>query len=145
MVPVSNRCAVVRGGEWPRVLLVEDDRRSHQLLLQILVQAGCEVVSAMTQAGGLDGLDDDLDCVLLDLHLPDGDGEAILRKIRSERRGLRVAVMTAERDPKRLRKLAELEPDLFLSKPIDLPQLIRWLDLPNPGLWNAPRLAVALN
>jgi DNA-binding response OmpR family regulator len=112
------------------VLLVEDDRRAHQLLLQVLVGIGYEVISAMTQASGLAGLGRGLDCVILDLQLPDGCGEAILRRIRYEGLPVRVAVTTAVADPGRLRKLAELEPDLLLKKPIDLDELIRWLEPP---------------
>jgi CheY-like chemotaxis protein len=124
----------------PRVLLVEDDCRSHQLLRLILVHAGCTVISAMTQADGLDWLGRcrHLDCVILDLSLPDGDGEAVLQQIRSRQLDVRVAVTTAEEDPERLRKVAALKPDLFLRKPVDLPALLDWL-----GLSERPRGAGA--
>jgi DNA-binding response OmpR family regulator len=128
----------------PRVLLVEDDGRSHQLLRKILMHAGCDVISAMTQAGGLDRIGGGLDCVILDLRLPDGDGEAILEKIRSERLAVRVAVTTGEGDPERLRRVAEFGPDLLMGKPIDLPELIRWLKLP-PGTWGPSGLARSAN
>jgi DNA-binding response OmpR family regulator len=125
-------------------LLVEDDGRSHQLLRRILTHAGCDVISAMTQAGGLDRIGMGLDCVILDLRLPDGDGEAILRKIRSEQLAVRVAVTTGEGDPERLRRVAELGPDLLMGKPIDLPELIRWLNLPEKA-WGTPRLSSCAN
>jgi DNA-binding response OmpR family regulator len=134
---------LVRDQDGPRVLLVEDDRRSHQLLRQILVQAGCDVISAMTQAGGLAGVRDDLDCLLLDLRLPDGDGEAILRKVRSEGMAMRVAVMTAETDPERLRAVAALEPEVVLRKPLDLGQLLRWIEPPEESSWGLSELAGA--
>jgi CheY-like chemotaxis protein len=127
------------------VLLVEDDRRAHQLLHQVLVNVGCEVISAMTLASGLAGLGRGLDCVILDLQLPDGPGEAILRRIRGERLPVRVAVTTGEADPGRLRKLAALEPDLLLRKPIDVAALIHWLELPVAGARRARELAGSLN
>jgi two-component system KDP operon response regulator KdpE len=129
----------------PRVLLVEDDWRSHHLLRQILVKVGWDVISATTQSAGLARIGCGLDCVILDLGLPDGDGEAILRKIRSHRLAVRVAVTTAEGDPERLRRVAALEPDLFMSKPIDLPELIRWLDLPAPKTRRAGQLVGSMN
>jgi DNA-binding response OmpR family regulator len=144
MVSAGRGCATWRTRIGPRVLLVEDDGRSHQLLRKILVHVGCDVVSAMTQAGGLAWLGSDLDCVILDLRLPDGDGEVILRKIRAERLAIRVAVVTAEGDPERLQAVAELGPDLLMRKPIDLPQLLHWLDLPTKT-WRSPRLASCLN
>jgi two-component system KDP operon response regulator KdpE len=126
----------------PRVLLVEDDCRSHQLLRLILVHAGCTVISAMTQADGLDWLGRcrHLECVILDLGLPDGDGEAVLEQIRSQRLDVRVAVTTAEEDPERLRRVAALKPDLFLRKPVDLPALLDWLGL-SERPQGAPRIA----
>jgi CheY-like chemotaxis protein len=127
------------------VLLVEDDRRAHQLLHQVLVNVGYEVISAMTQASGLAGLGRALDCVILDLELPDGSGEAILRRIRGEQLAVRVAVTTGEADPARLRKLAALEPDLLLTKPIDLPALIGWLEQPAVRGWRARELAGSVN
>ena len=145
MVPVTGRRVRLRAPVLPRVLLVEDDRRSHQLLRQILVKLGWDVISATTQAGGLARIGCGLDCVILDLGLPDGGGEAILEKIRSARLAVRVAVMTAEGDPDRLRGVAALEPDLFMSKPIDLPELIRWLDLPAPRTWRTAQLAGSMN
>jgi CheY-like chemotaxis protein len=136
---------MLRSRNLPRVLLVEDDRRAHQLLLQVLVNVGCEVVSALTQASGLAGLGRGLDCVILDLQLPDGCGEAILRRIRAERLPIRVAVTTAVADPVRLRKLAELEPDLLLQKPIDMPALIQWLEQPVVRGRSARELAGSVN
>jgi DNA-binding response OmpR family regulator len=144
MVPRESGFVSLSAPALPRVLLVEDDGRSHELLRKILVHAGCDVISAMTQAGGLDRIGGGLDCVILDLRLPDGDGEAILRKIRAERLMVRVAVTTGEGDPERLRRVAELGPDLLMCKPIDLPELIRWLNLP-PKAWGKPQLAATAN
>src|SRR3954463_12963670 len=75
-----------------RILLVEDDLASHAMLRKILLRMGCEVDSAMTVAGGLALLDTNPQGVILDLMLPDGEGETILRKIRSDHRPIRVAV-----------------------------------------------------
>src|SRR4051794_38564282 len=85
MAPMGSGCATWPARVLTRILLVEDDRRTHQIMQKILIHEGCNVISALTQAAGLDRLDKDLDCVILDLSLPDGDGEVILRKIRSER------------------------------------------------------------
>src|SRR5439155_23701340 len=142
MVPMQSACAPLRTpvGYGPRVLLVEDDHRSHELLRQILVHVGCNVISARTQAAGLDWIErcHGLDCAILDLRLPDGDGAAILWRIRSQRLAVRVAVTTAEGDPERLRAVAALEPDLLLKKPIELRVLLDWLGLPD-ALRREPR------
>ncbi len=68
-----------------------------------------------------------LDWVVLDLMLPDGDGVTLLKKIRSEKLAIRVAVTTGSADMTRLRTVADLAPEMFLTKPIDLPQLLEGL------------------
>src|SRR4051794_26830770 len=115
MNPTGSGPATPRTRAIPRVLLVEDDPISHRLLRGILVLKGCEVVSATTQAEGLARLDGDLDYAILDLRLPDGDGETIFREIRSREMSVRVAVASAECDLARLSGLADLRPDLFVS------------------------------
>jgi hypothetical protein len=44
-----------------------------------------------------------------------------------------VAVTTGEGDPERLRRVAELGPDLLRGRPIDLPELMRRLGHPAEG------------
>jgi DNA-binding response OmpR family regulator len=142
MVPVRSGCAMLPAQARPRVLLVEDDWCSHQALRKILKLQGCEVISAMTLSDGLGLIGvSGLDCVILDLRLPDGEGESILQKIRAEQIGVRVAVTTAEADLERLRRVAELRPEIVLSKPIELAKLLAWLR--PPGMVTpapAPRL-----
>ena len=129
-----------RGAQDPfRILLIEDDFASHQMLRKILVRLGCEVTSAMTVAGGLALLDTEPNGVILDLMLPDGDGETILRKIRSDRRPIRVAVTTGEGDLDRLRRVGELGPELLIRKPINLDELIRGLEIPTRPPRRSPR------
>ena len=81
---------------------------------------------AATVAEGLDLLDPPPDCLVLDLMLPDGGGEAILRKVREDDLPTRVvAVTTGSNDPARLAVVKELNPDVLLSKPIDPSVLLR--------------------
>jgi CheY-like chemotaxis protein len=112
MVPRDCGFAPLPAQVLPRVLLVEDDCKSHQLLRTILLHEVCAVLSAMTRAGGPDRVGGALDFVIVDLRLPDGDGEATLEKVRPEQRPVRVAVTAAEGGPERLRRGNELGPDL---------------------------------
>jgi two-component system, OmpR family, KDP operon response regulator KdpE len=74
------------------VLLVEDDRELRTMLRDALVVEGFEVFTAVSLSEGLallGGLADragqrgpGIDLVLLDLGLPDGDGEALLAALR---------------------------------------------------------------
>src|SRR3954467_7077389 len=106
--------------EQPRrhVLLVEDDQATRALLRRILAVCGWEVREAATIAEGLAQLDPPPDCIVLDLDLPDGPGEALLRRVRVERMATRVVVNTGTDDQARLREVSSMRPDAVLAKPL---------------------------
>src|SRR3954452_16039164 len=106
-------------GQQHRMLLVEDDQDTRNILRRILTLCGWEVVEACSIAEGMARLDPPPDCLLLDLQLPDGDGEEILRKVREDGLPTRVVVNTGIGDPARLGEVAGLHPDSLLRKPLD--------------------------
>ncbi|MCA1686598.1 MAG: response regulator, partial [Planctomycetia bacterium] len=59
-------------------------------------------------------------CLVLDLSLPDGDGELVLRRLRDRGLRSRVVVATGVVDGKRLESVAALGLDALLTKPIHL-------------------------
>jgi DNA-binding response OmpR family regulator len=115
------------------MLIVEDDWTTHDALRRIFIRKGWEVLSALTVAGGLALLDPPPDCLILDLMLPDGEGEEVLRKIRDDRLGTRVAVCTAMSDPSRLAVVEGMDPEALLRKPIDLAKVYRVFEEMMPG------------
>lgn len=81
-----------------RVLLVEDDPRITSFLDKGLTAEGHSVTTAATVAeaeAALAAYGDRLDLLLLDLGLPGGDGEDILRRLRRHGSTLPVIVLTA--------------------------------------------------
>ena len=108
-----------------RLLIVEDDAGIRDSLRAYYVRSGWEVRAAGTVAEGLTSLDAGAEpcCLILDLKLPDGDGKAILERVRSKGFKTRVAVCTGSVDLAQLRKVALLKPDAMLSKPIRLPEV----------------------
>lgn len=70
-----------------RLLLVEDDRELRVTLREALAVEGYEVLTAASLADAMAQLAHagNLDAVLLDLGLPDGDGEELLQALRRER------------------------------------------------------------
>jgi DNA-binding response OmpR family regulator len=101
------------------VLLVDDHLATRGLLRRILALSGWEVLEAATVAEGLAQLDPPPDCIVLDLELPDGPGETILRKVRLERLPIRVVVNTGMPDSARLSEVGSMRPDAVLQKPLD--------------------------
>jgi DNA-binding response OmpR family regulator len=70
----------------PRVLIIEDDEYSREAIEHLLKAEGCETRSA---AGGVSGYCAarrfSPDVIVLDLNLPDIDGQRVLRKLRGHR------------------------------------------------------------
>jgi two-component system KDP operon response regulator KdpE len=110
------------------VLLVEDDRELRRTLRDALVVEGYAVLAAASLADARAllahaGRERDVDLVLLDLGLPDGDGEALLTTLRRER-GMPVIVISArETDAPKIR-LLDAGADDYLVKPFSLGELL---------------------
>src|SRR4051812_484712 len=66
----------------PRLLVVEDDPTTSLALKVLFTRRGWEVAVASSVAEGLVLVDQLPACIILDVMLPDGDGTAILRKVR---------------------------------------------------------------
>lgn len=82
-----------------RVLLIEDDDGDALLVEDMLAEVNAPlalnrfVTMAQTLRGPIN-----VDCVLLDLHLPDADGLVALTKLRRHAPGTAVVVLTGQRD-----------------------------------------------
>jgi two-component system sensor histidine kinase/response regulator len=103
-----------------RYLLVEDDGDAAQITQLLLESLGVETVIADSCAACMDILHDDqrFDKVLLDMHLPDGEGLDLAAKINQEYAGLALVVVSgAEPDPE---KMKQLDIEQVLLKPINL-------------------------
>jgi serine phosphatase RsbU (regulator of sigma subunit) len=79
-----------------RILLVEDDDGDALLVEELFAVSGAhvELVRQQTLAGARRVPLDEIDCVLLDLDLPDAHGLAALHKLKTDRPDLSVLVLT---------------------------------------------------
>lgn len=110
------------------VLLVEDDRELRATLREALIVEGYKVLPAASladarallshaaRAGGID-------LTLLDLGMPDGDGEALLAELRRER-GMAVIVISARQSDTPKIRLLDAGADDYLVKPFGLGELL---------------------
>jgi two-component system, OmpR family, KDP operon response regulator KdpE len=111
-----------------RVLLVEDDRELRTTLRGALEVEGYRVHAAasladahalLAHAGSAGGID----LVLLDLGLPDGDGQTLLAALRRER-GTPVIVISARHGEQPKVRLLDAGADDYLVKPFSLAELL---------------------
>jgi DNA-binding response OmpR family regulator len=107
------------------ILIVEDDCWTRTALARILQYKGWDVAVAGTVALGLElVMQSSPDCVILDLLLPDGNGEIILRQVRESKLPTRVVVCTSIFEPGRLEGVRKLQPDALFVKPIDVEEML---------------------
>jgi len=107
-----------------RILLVEDDPRLAEMLLEYLGQAGFGVTVASLGATTLERLNDaQYDAVILDLMLPDMDGLEVCRRLRAQR-DTPVLMLTARGDAVDRIVGLELGADDYLPKPFEPRELL---------------------
>jgi CheY-like chemotaxis protein len=111
----------------PLLLVVEDDQQAKEGLTEYLVGQGYRVSDAKDGAEALLKVETYLpDVVLLDLALPGIDGWAVTRRLRSDQRFKRIAVIAMSwlDYPDQVGRAFEAGCDAFLPKPVDLRCLV---------------------
>lgn len=114
------------------VLYVEDNLTNVALLERILARRpSVRLVAAMQGRLGVQLACEHLpDMVLLDLHLPDMTGEAVLEALRTneDTAGIPVVVMSADATEGQVRKLLAAGAREYLTKPLDVKRFMEVLD-----------------
>lgn len=111
----------------PRVLVVEDQEVIQDLLLTIFGHEGFQTRCAGTVAEALAALVSRPEFVVLDLHLPDGQGTQVLSEIRSRGLDAKVAVTTGTIDATLIGAAKQLRPDMMFQKPYRATELVTWI------------------
>ncbi len=106
-----------------RILIVEDDPWSRRIVCDLLEMRGHEVLTASGVAEARTLLARSPDVVLLDIHIPGGGGEVLLREIRANAalEKLPVIAFTASVMHGDRERFLRLGFTSYLSKPIDVP------------------------
>lgn len=106
-----------------RVLVIDDELAVRRFLRHGLEGAGYRVIEASAGDEGLSLAAQHLpDLVLLDLGLPDMDGIALCRALRSWYRGAVIVLSARDQEPVKVRALDEGADD-YVTKPFGLPEL----------------------
>ena len=124
-----------------RVLHIEDNLSNLKLVERILQRRGdVEVIPAMQGGLGLELAREHRPAlVLLDLHLPDIGGEQVLQRLRDDpaTASIPVVIVSADATPRQVQRLLSAGAAGYLTKPIDVPDLIRMLDQTLPSAVSA--------
>jgi DNA-binding response OmpR family regulator len=108
-----------------RILIVEDEREMARGLKDILEFEGHEAVVAVTGKEGLAAVGRrDVDCIILDLMLPDINGYQVCQEIRRQKRTVPIIMLTAKaQDYDKIRGL-EVGADDYMTKPFSVGELL---------------------
>ena len=117
-----------------RILLVDDDMASLEVLGEVLTRAGYDAVSAETGYEALEIVREvSIDLALLDFNLPDTTGAELVQQIKRFQPNVPAIIMSANTSQGVKFDVFEAGAYTFISKPIDLSQLLgfvsRALDL----------------
>jgi len=109
-----------------RVLVVDDDPDTVDLLTTILSDAGYEVVAAFTGGDGLMVLEvESPDVILLDLQMPGLHGMDVLRRLRMARPEIPVIIVSGQGDAELARATLRRGAVDYIRKPMNPEHLVR--------------------
>ncbi len=115
-------------GRTHRILIVDDDGASLEVLSEVLNRANYETFSAST---GYDAVkiiqEKPLDLAILDYNLPDTTGLALLQHIKRIRPSIIVIIMSANTSTNVKFDVFEAGAFTFIPKPIDLRQFLQFV------------------
>jgi CheY-like chemotaxis protein len=115
-----------------RVLYIEDNLANLQLLERLFAdRPNIEMMSAMQGHLGVElAQEHKPDLILLDLNLPDIDGDEVLERLAQDSRtsDIPVVMITADATPGQARRLIQAGAFDYLTKPIDVTKFFRVVD-----------------
>lgn len=108
----------------PRILVIDDEPQIHRFLTPALDAAGYEPVRADTGAAGLSEIaKQPPDAVILDLGLPDMDGQDVLRSARAFYDGPLIILSARDRELEKIKALDNGADD-YVEKPFGVGELL---------------------
>jgi DNA-binding NtrC family response regulator len=122
-LPASNRDFVRKPAHLlsPRVLIVEDEPRMRELLLEVIPPMGFTAVSARAAEEALRLMEaDPSELLLLDLQLPGMGGMEFFERVRRRWPATQVIIMTGFGDLESARQAIRLDVVDFVTKPFHL-------------------------
>jgi len=111
----------LRKYEGMNVLIADDNTINQAVMMGLVSKAGLQGVLASNGKEVLDRLErEDIDVVLMDLHMPVMDGIEATKRIRSDRRYDKIPVVALTGDDMDPKKIREMGMQAYLTKPIQV-------------------------
>jgi len=115
----------------PKILLVEDNESSRDMLARRLARRGYQVISAMDGKRGIAmAREQSPDLIVMDMSLPEIDGWEATRRLKADpaTRGIPIVALTAHAMASDRQKAMDAGCDDYHTKPLDFETLVRSLE-----------------
>jgi CheY-like chemotaxis protein len=123
----TRRLSALAGRARPAILAVDDDGFQHKLLRRLLGDEELELLSASTVTEAMTILQlRKVDCILMDIGLPDANGIDAVRMIRStsSNSAVTVVMLTGARDPCSIQRSVDAGASAYIAKPFNRSMLL---------------------
>ena len=110
-----------------KVLVVDDERVTIELIKAKLIEANYEVVTALNGRDGLEKVaGENPDIILLDLMMPEMNGFEVLKEIREKYKDKwrPVVILSSRNELESVIDCYKMDADLYISKPVNIMEIL---------------------
>lgn len=107
-----------------KILLVEDDSALRSALEELLSREGYDVVKTSSVRSAKAEMNSDIDLIMLDVGLPDGDGVSLCRQWRSEGMQIPILFLTAKDEELDVVRGLDAGGNDYVTKPFRMQELL---------------------
>jgi two-component system, OmpR family, KDP operon response regulator KdpE len=108
----------------PRILVIDDEPPIRKLLRMGLTANGYQIIEAPNGKVALERLSEAPDLIILDLGLPDIEGQDLLRSIRGRNEAVPIVVLSSRGDEAGKVQALDLGADDYVTKPFGMDELL---------------------